>query len=84
MDHRLVAVRAKTKMTSVCSSRNGCATIGISEQSQCDIPRDFADMPQSGKKKPSCSKIPQIWRTSFYEFYKSTYVGHPTEFYIEF
>jgi hypothetical protein len=28
--------------------------------------RILPDMPQSGKKKPSRSKIRQIWRTSFY------------------
>jgi hypothetical protein len=42
MDQRLVAVCAKKKMECVDTSRNGCATIGMSQPAQCDIPRDFA------------------------------------------
>jgi hypothetical protein len=40
MDHRLVAVGAINKMASVGISRNGCATIGISQLSQCNMLRD--------------------------------------------
>jgi hypothetical protein len=34
--------RKKNKMASVGSSRNGCATIGITQPSLCDMPTDFA------------------------------------------
>jgi hypothetical protein len=37
-----LAVRAKNKMASVGSSRNGCATIGVPQPSQHDMPRDLA------------------------------------------
>jgi hypothetical protein len=49
MDHRLVEVCAKTKMVSVGSSRNGCVTIGISQPSQRDMPRDFAQYATVGE-----------------------------------
>jgi hypothetical protein len=39
----------KKQMVSVGSLLNGCATIGILQLSQHHMPRDFADMPQSGK-----------------------------------
>jgi hypothetical protein len=40
MDHRHVAIGAKNKLVNVGSLRNGCATIGISQPSQRDMPRD--------------------------------------------
>jgi hypothetical protein len=48
MDHR-VAVHAKNKMASVCSLRIGCATIGILQPSQRDMPRDFAQYATVGE-----------------------------------
>jgi hypothetical protein len=42
MDHRLVAVRTKKKnLARIGSSHNGCATIGILQPSQRDMPKDF-------------------------------------------
>jgi hypothetical protein len=42
MDHRLLAVLAKSKMPNVGSLRNGCTTTGISRPSQRDMPTDVA------------------------------------------
>jgi hypothetical protein len=42
MDHRFLAGRAKNKMASIGSLRNGYATIGIPQPSLLDIPTDFA------------------------------------------
>jgi hypothetical protein len=44
MDHRLLAVSAKNKMASVGSLRNGCATIGILQLWQRDMPRDKSEL----------------------------------------
>jgi hypothetical protein len=67
MGHKLVAIRANNKMASVGSSRNSCATIGISQPSQRYMPRDFAWYATVWEvEAESYSKIRQIWRTSFY------------------
>jgi hypothetical protein len=57
IDHRLLAVRAKNKIASVGSSRTGCATVGISQPSQHDIPVPTRSW--------VVAKICWIWRTSF-------------------
>jgi hypothetical protein len=56
MDQRLVAVRPKNKMASVGSLRNGCATIGRSQLSQRNMPREL---------EANLSEIRRTWRTSF-------------------
>jgi hypothetical protein len=42
MDHRLLSGCAENKMASVDSSRNYCATIGLLQLLQHDVPKDFA------------------------------------------
>jgi hypothetical protein len=49
-------VRAKYKMASVGSSRNGCATIGTSQLAQRDVSRDFACLPDIGTGMPQIRK----------------------------
>jgi hypothetical protein len=56
MDYRLVAVLAKNKMPNVGSSRNGFATIGISQPSHCDIPWYLAQYDTFGEIESESSK----------------------------
>jgi hypothetical protein len=59
MDNRLLAVRAKNKMASVGSLRNGNAEIGIPQPSLRDVLSDFTKYATVGEH----SRL--IWRTGF-------------------
>jgi hypothetical protein len=52
-NYKLVAVHAKkNKMASVGSSRNGCATIGRSQPSLHDMPRDKYELEVKSYQNP--------------------------------
>jgi hypothetical protein len=68
MDHRLAVVRAKHKMVSVGSLCNGCATVGISQLSQYDMPRDLTRYTPVREVEAKLQNLPNLEKQFLYRW----------------